>query len=404
MPGHHVVKIYNQQEARGLLETVGVDPGAYQYLLPKAFFHCLLLKDIPACAALIIKQEMLAKGGEAAISRQALCGQGRGDVLLLGTAKQYRLLLDKLKIQPFGLKDLAGEIQSILAAEEPKPGILRLAGGGQLEIGRRPLIMGILNVTPDSFSDGGRYAEPARAVEHARQMWEEGADIIDVGGASARPNSEMIDEEEELKRVLPVIDLLLEEGYIVSVDTFRSRVAKACLERGVHIINDIGRLQLDSALLPVLAEHKAPVVLMHNRMQFRPNEPYNDLVSDILGELRESVAQALQAGLSREHIVIDPGIGFGKDAAQNRFIIKHLAEFKSLGYPVLLGASRKTFIGQTLDLEVDQRLEGSLAVVAMAVMNGADIIRVHDVQASRRVADMTWAVMRAGPGEPSSRE
>ncbi|WP_242848866.1 dihydropteroate synthase [Syntrophomonas palmitatica] len=388
------MKIYNEQEARGLLEAVGVDPGAYQYLLPKAFFHCLKLKNISARAALIIKQEMLSKGGEAAIARQALSGEGCGDVLLLGTTKQYRLLLDKLKIQPFGLKGLAAEIESILAAAEPKERVLRLAGGRELQLGQRPLIMGILNVTPDSFSDGGRYIDPGRALEHARQMLEEGADIIDVGGASSRPGSEMADEDQELGRVLPVVEKLLQENCLVSVDTFRGKVARACLERGVHIINDIGRLQMDDSLLPVLIEHQAPVVLMHNRMQLKQNEPYEDLISDILIELEESIDQALQGGLTRDQIVVDPGIGFGKNAAQNRLIIKHLAEFRSLGYPVLLGASRKRFIGQTLDLEVDDRLEGSLAVAAVAVMNGADIIRVHDVKASRRIADMTWAVMR----------
>jgi dihydropteroate synthase len=286
------------------------------------------------------------------------------------------------------------EMQSILEANESQNRTLRLAGGRELELGRRPLIMGILNVTPDSFSDGGKYTDPSLAAEHAWTMREEGADIIDVGGASSRPGSEMVDEDGELKRVLPVIDRLVRERFIVSVDTFRSKVARACLERGVHIINDIGRLQLDAGLLPVLTEHQSPVVLMHNRMQFKQNEPYQDLISDILIELQESIDQALQGGLTREQIVVDPGIGFGKNAAQNRFIIKHLAEFKSLGYPVLLGASRKRFIGQTLDLEVEDRLEGSLAVAAMAVMNGADIIRVHDVKASRRIADMTWAVMQ----------
>lgn len=263
-----------------------------------------------------------------------------------------------------------------------------------MQLGQRPLIMGILNVTPDSFSDGGRYIDPGRALEHARQMLEEGADIIDVGGASSRPGSEMADEDQELGRVLPVVEKLLQENCLVSVDTFRGKVARACLERGVHIINDIGRLQMDDSLLPVLIEHQAPVVLMHNRMQLKQNEPYEDLISDILIELEESIDQALQGGLTRDQIVVDPGIGFGKNAAQNRLIIKHLAEFRSLGYPVLLGASRKRFIGQTLDLEVDDRLEGSLAVAAVAVMNGADIIRVHDVKASRRIADMTWAVMR----------
>lgn len=394
MAGHHVVEIFDEEAALALFKDIGVDPGAYIYLLPKASFRLIKLKNISARGALVIKQEMLSKGGEAAISRGALSAEGTSDVLLMGNLKHYRLLVEKLKVQPFGLKPLAAEIEALLKSAVPKKTTVSLPGSRSLNLGGRPLVMGILNVTPDSFSDGGKFADPALAVEHALEMAEAGADIIDIGGASSRPGAKIIDENEELKRVMPVVEKLASLDLILSIDTFRGSVAEACLGAGAHIVNDIGRLQLDSGLLPVVVKHRAMIILMHNRMQMRSDEPYKDLISDIIEELQQSVVQALEAGVARERIVIDPGIGFGKTAAQSRYIIRHLGEFHSLDYPVLLGASRKSFIGKTLGLEVDDRLEASLAVTAMAVMSGTQIIRVHDVQESRRVVDMTWAIMQ----------
>jgi len=394
LSGSHVILIRNQQEARRVLEEIGVDPGAYPYLLPKASFHCIKLKDISFRGANIIKQEMLSKGGEAAIARQALFGKGSGDVLLMGTLKHYRLLINKLKVQPFGLKKVATEIENILVALEPKQQIIELPHGKSLKLGERTLIMGILNVTPDSFSDGGKYLNSDQAVKRAREMIDEGADIIDIGAASSRPDSVMAGADEEIQRLLPVMDKLAAQDIIISIDTFRGEVARAALENGAHIINDIGSLQLDSQLLPVLVEKQASVILMHNRMQIRTGEPYRDLVADIITELEDAIGHAVEAGLPGDKIIIDPGIGFGKTPGGNRLLLKRLGDFRSLGKPILIGASRKSFIGQTLGLEVNERLEGSLAAVAIAIMNGADIVRVHDVKASKRVATMTDAVMQ----------
>lgn len=394
MPGHRVVIIDDQSEARMFLAQIGVDPGAYPYMQPKAMYRCIKLKDISCRAANIVKQEMLSKGGEAAIKRDALRFEGFTDVLLMGTLKHYRLLVNKLQVQPFGLKELAGEIEAILKNYELESWKIPLPGGRVLELGGRPCIMGILNVTPDSFSDGGRFYDYASAIERARLMREEGADIIDVGGASTRPDARIVDEAEELRRVLPVVEKIASEGAVVSVDTFRARVARECLEAGAHIINDVGALRLDPDLLPVLVEYQAPSIFMHNRLQIDQGKPYSDLVADIVDELDQAVKKAETAGLSREKIMLDPGIGFGKDPAQNRILLKRLQEFKSLGRPLVVGASRKRFIGATLNLEVDDRLEGSLAVVAVAVMNGAQIIRVHDVKESVRVAAMTAAVVK----------
>ncbi len=394
MQGHHAVLIRDQEEARKFLREIGVDPGSYPYLVPKAVYRCIKLKGIPAKAANIIKQEMLSKGGEAAVKKEVLSLEGPTDILLMGTLKHYRLLLPKLRVQPFGLEKIADEVENILNALGPVKRTIQLANNRTLQLGERTLIMGILNITPDSFFDGGRYYNLEKAVGHALKMVEQGADIIDVGGASSRPGSVMVGEQEELDRVLPAVERLAKEGITISVDTFRAEVARVCLEAGAHIINDIGRLKLDPGLLQVLVENQAPVVLMHNRMQFNKGKPYEDLVADIISELQESVAEAETAGLNPDKIIIDPGIGFGKNPGENRLIIKRLWEFKSLGKPVLLGASRKSFIGETLGLGVEDRLEGSLAVAIIGIMNGADIIRVHDVKESKKAALMTDAVMR----------
>ncbi len=394
MNGHHVVYIANQREARSILEEIGSDQGSYPYMVPKAIHRCIKLKNISAAAANIIKQEMLSRGGEAAIAREAIVDRNRTDVLLMGTMRQYDLLIDKLKKQPLGLGKLALEIKNLLYNLEIEPRSLELANGKTLEIGKKTIIMGILNVTPDSFSDGGKYVEPDRAIAHAWEMIEQGADIIDIGGASSRPDSIMADEEEELKRVLPVVKSLAAQGITISVDTCRAAVARAALDNGAHIINDIGSLKLDSNMLPVISEKQAPIILMHNRLQINQGQVYKDIISDIVREIQESIELLENAGLSRNNIIIDPGIGFGKSPDENLYIIKQLSAFKSMGFPVLVGISRKSFIGRILDLEVDERLEGSLGLMAVSIMNGADIIRVHDVKESARVAQIVDAVVR----------
>lgn len=394
MQANYAVFIHNQDEARQVIQDIGADQGGLPYLVPKAVHRCIKLKQVSAAAATIIKQEMLSKGGDAAVSRETLLGHGKTDVLLMGTLKQYKLLVRKLKVQQFGLREIAKDIEKILKNMEPALRNIDLPGGKALVFGSKTWIMGVLNITPDSFSDGGNYLDPDRAVARAMEMMQEGADIIDIGGASSRPNSVMVSEKEELERILPVVTRLAREKVILSIDTFRGEVARQCLDNGVHIINDIGRLQMDPSLLPVLVEKQAPVILMHNRMQFNQNMPYDDLISDVAAELQDSIQQAVEAGLKSENIIIDPGIGFGKNAAQNCSLIRNLEAFKGLGFPILMGMSRKRFIGETLNLDVSERLEGNLAVLAISIMNGADIIRVHDVKESKRAAQMVDAVMR----------
>jgi dihydropteroate synthase len=264
------------------------------------------------------------------------------------------------------------------------------ADGLRLELGKRTLIMGILNVTPDSFSDGGKYMDVRAAVERAKQMEEEGADIIDIGGESTRPGHQPISLEEELRRVLPVIEAVRREVRLpISIDTYKAETARRALEAGANIINDIWGFKRDPEIATVAAACGCPVVLMHNRE--RP--VYRDLMADILEDLRASVAIAKAAGVEDQSIWLDPGIGFAKEYVDNLIIMGRLEEFVRLGYPVLLGTSRKRFIRHTLGLPADDVVEGTAATVALGIAQGCQIVRVHDVKQMKRVAAMADAIV-----------
>lgn len=264
-------------------------------------------------------------------------------------------------------------------------------GGREFWWGERTYVMGVINVTPDSFSGDGLAGRPQAALERALAMEAEGADIIDVGAESTRPGSTPISAEEELRRLMPVLELLASHLRVpVSVDTYKAPVAERALAAGAAMINDVWGLKADAELAQVASRHNVPLVLMHNQK----GTQYQDLLPDILGSLRESVHHAREAGVPDEHIIIDPGIGFGKTAHHNLEVLRRLREFQSLGYPILVGTSRKSTIGLVLGLPVDQRLEGTAATVALAIANGADIVRVHDVKEMARVARMSDAIVR----------
>jgi len=263
-------------------------------------------------------------------------------------------------------------------------------------LGKRTLIMGILNVTPDSFSDGGRFFKLKDALSHAKQMAADGADIIDVGGESTRPGSEPVPLEEELRRVIPVIKAIRQEiDTPISIDTYKAEVAEQALEAGANLVNDISALRFDDRMKAVVAKYEVPVVLMHMRgtpQTMQQNPTYEDPVKEIIAFLHERIEVATAAGISREKIIIDPGIGFGKLGRHNLEILKRLAEFRVLGRPILVGTSRKAFIGQILKTDVSQRLEGTIASVIISVMNGADIVRVHDVKPVKRAIGIADAI------------
>lgn len=268
----------------------------------------------------------------------------------------------------------------------------------ELEWGKRTYVMGIVNVTPDSFSGDGLGYDAEAALEQALRFQAEGADIIDVGGESTRPGSTTVDAYEEKRRVVPVIRLLASRLHIpISVDTYKYQVAQEALAAGAAMLNDVWGLKHDPALATLAAKVGVPIVLMHNQV----GTSYTDLVPEVLASLRASVEKALEAGVLRENIILDPGVGFGKRPEHNLEILRRLEEFKSLGLPLLVGTSRKSTIGLVLGLPVEERVEGTAATVALAIARGADIVRVHDVKAMTRVARMSDAIVR-GWAEPAA--
>ena len=269
--------------------------------------------------------------------------------------------------------------------------------GYELPLHKRTLIMGVLNLTPDSFFDAGRYYDPDEAIVRAQEMVEQGADIIDIGGESTRPGAEPVQEEIELARILPVIRRLVGEIEIpISVDTYKSGVASRALREGAAMINDISGFHFDPQMPQVIAEFQVPVVVMHTSGKpktMQQHACYQELINDIIAYLEEGVQVGLAAGISPDKFIIDPGLGFGKTRANNLRILRELPQFQSLDKPIMIGASRKSFIGKVLDLPLEERLEGSLAAAAVAIFNGANIIRTHDVKETRRVAMMVDAIL-----------
>jgi len=259
-------------------------------------------------------------------------------------------------------------------------------------MGERTFVMGILNVTPDSFSDGGKYNEVELAVKRAEELIRDGADIIDIGGESTRPNSEYIDDKEEIERVIPIIKAIKEKFDIpISIDTYKAKTAEAAILAGADLINDIWGFKKDKDIAKVAAKYKVPCILMHNR----ENVPYNELMKDILMDLIDSINLALEAGVKRENIILDPGIGFGKNYEENLSVMNNLEEIKTMGFPMLLGTSRKSMIGNALELPVEKRVEGTLATTVIGIMKGCEFIRVHDVLENKRACIMTDKIVNS---------
>jgi dihydropteroate synthase len=268
---------------------------------------------------------------------------------------------------------------------------LTVANGEKLVWGRCTYVMGIINVTPDSFSGDGLGSDIPRIVEQALRFEAEGADILDVGAESTRPGAAPVSLEEEMSRLIPALEAIAARVRLpISVDTYKAPVARRALQAGAVLINDVWGLKADPALAVVAAETGAPLILMHNQA----TRQYRDLLPDIFASLGHSVDLACRAGVPQENIVLDPGIGFGKTPDHNLEILRRLAEFRSLGYPLLVGTSRKSTIGLVLDLPVDQRVEGTAATVALAIAGGADMVRVHDVKQMVRVCRMSDAILR----------
>lgn len=396
-----LVQILSLEEARHEIERLGADPAGVKIMAPKAVHRPIKLRNVPIPAAQILKEEMLSAGGEAARTKGAVnYSVPETDVLLLGTVRQYRRLINKLRAQPFKLRALAAELSDLLRTLESRPACEPLSRLG-LPFGERTLVMGILNLTPDSFSGDGLGKDRAAAVEQAGRMLQAGADILDLGGESTRPGAGEVALEEELDRVVPAIRAIKSAfpDAPLSVDTSKSAVARTAVEAGADIINDISGLRFDPRMAEVAAESGCPLILMHIKgtpRDMQQDPAYESLIDEILDSWRQSMRLARESGAEDDQVLLDPGIGFGKTMEHNLEILRRLSELRSLGRPLVVGTSRKSFIGRILDLPVEERLEGTAATVALGIAGGADIVRVHDVREMARVARVADAIQQGG--------
>ncbi|MCX5753441.1 MAG: dihydropteroate synthase [Candidatus Krumholzibacteria bacterium] len=361
----------------------GVDPCGIAIIERKAETIVVRVDGVAAPVANIIKQQLLSMGGDAAVHRDAIAGgPPQSSVYIIADRHRLAELPAKLARQPFGLAELGAGVERLLAAIERPPASVTLPRG-EIDLARRPIVMGVLNVTPDSFSDGGAFIDPGAAYERALAMIEEGAGIIDVGGESTRPGAAEVSAETELGRVLPVLRRL--GGAIpvpLSIDTRRAAVARAALDAGAAIVNDVSGLRHDPAMIETARDSGAAVVVMH--MQGTPetmqvNPGYADVTGEIISWFEERTADLIRAGIDRTKIIVDPGLGFGKRLEDNLTILNELGDFAGLGFPVMVGYSRKSFIGKITDREPALRLHGGLAALAKCLAGGAAFVRVHDV-------------------------
>ncbi len=383
-------------ERRPYLERLETGRGAVASLMNRMDGPGIQADGLDPRAAALLRRTLMAAGGDAAVPESVDRFADKAvAVYLAGSRDVLGRLPFLLKDAPYGLAELGREIGDCLRrAGRPRRLVVR---GRDLLEGRRCLIMGILNLTPDSFSDGGRYLAPDRAAAHGEAMAEEGADILDLGAESSRPGSEPVPAEEEAGRLLPVLVALRASlpGAVLSVDTTKAAVAEAALDAGADMINDISAGRMDPAMIPLCARRRVPLVLMHMRgvpktMQEEPF--YRDTVGEVTGELRGRVTEAEEAGMGPGDLVIDPGIGFGKRPRDNTVLIHHLEAPASLGYPVLVGASRKSLIGFLSGAPVEERLPGTIAFHTAALLRGASILRVHDVKAHVQALACTSAL------------
>ena len=384
------------------MASIGAHPASLPIFAHKSEIVPYKLLGVRTPAANILKQEMLAAGGDAVVPTGCIVNADKYvNVVLLGTLKQYKLVLKKLELmQYFGLKQVATELQEAVdAALEPAALRTTLADGRVLTYDKM-CVMGILNITPDSFYEGSRVSALADVVARAGQMLEQGAQVLDIGGESTRPGSDSVDGDEERRRVLPVIEALRREypEAVLSVDTYRADTAEAALSVGADIINDISAMEADARMADVVVRTKAPIILMHMRgtpKNMQQNCQYQDVVQEVAVYLAQRAQLLREQGVGADKIILDPGIGFAKDVEQNLRLMRDLHVLTSFGYPVLLAASRKSTIGAVLGgIPAAERLEGTIATSLQAVYAGAQMVRVHDVLENVRAIRMLEAILR----------
>jgi len=388
-----ILRVQRPQEIKQIMQDIRVDSYGVRIMLPKAMHYLVRMNSLSNIAANILKQEMLSLGGDVAVARGALTGKTKKtDCLLMGNLSQFNRLNEKLKIQPFGLNKIAQDLACTLKNYQRDEFILNL-GRYRLDLGGRTRIMGIVNLTPDSFSGDGLYRQvPKKVLDYAQQIVRDGADMIDIGGESSRPGAKEVPLKEELSRVIPVIKALAKRIKVpISVDTHKPEVARQALDNGAVMVNDITGLK-DSKMAKAVAGYKAGVVIMHmkgNPRTMQKNPKYISLIDEVIDYLDEAINRAQVAGIEREKIIIDPGIGFGKTLEHNLEILNCLSDFKVLGRPILVGTSRKSFIGKILGALPQERIFGTVSSCVLAARNGAKIVRVHDVKALKQALSVS---------------
>ena len=402
----HRARVLQIGERDGLvaeMEAIGVDNVATGWLADRGRLLPVRLEDVDGRAAALLKQQMLALGADCAVHRGVAGFESEPRAaVLLGDVRTYRRLMERLEQQPFGLAELAQEVLRAIEAFEARSRELDCAGL-KLPLGERTLVMGIINLGPDSFSGDGLDGNLEDAIEQARGFVEAGADIIDVGGESTRPGSEPVGVDEELERALPVVAEIAEEfETVISIDTSKPEVAEMAVAAGARMINDVTGLG-SAQMVDCVARSGVAACAMHMKgtpREMQQDPAYEDMMSEVYGLLASRIDAAVAAGVERDRLLVDPGFGFGKTVDQNLEMLARLREFRSLGVGVMIGTSRKSTIGKVLDRPVEERLMGTAATCAIAIANGADIIRVHDVAEMAQVARMTDAIVRGWQDEP----
>ena len=400
----HRINICDAKELSGALAALGADGRSLPYFDNKRSVECLFVPEADVRAANVMKQEMLSLGGDAAVNAHAVdCKTDKSSVLLFGNAKQLAQFAEKLNTMPWwGFPKISAEVKEALANLKPRLRTVKLPCGAGLEFGRRTLLMGIINLTDDSFYAASRTGgDTVSAAAKAKEMAAAGADLLDLGAESTRPGSARVPEEQELSRMTAAVREIRKilPQMPLSIDTTRESVARAALSEGADIINDVSGLSFEPKVAAAAAEAGAMLVVMHMRgtpADMASRCSYKDLLSEMAAFFDESIARAASFGLEREKIILDPGLGFAKNYEQNLFLLKHPEAFRTFGLPLLFGASRKGTVGRATDSpEAAARLEGTLAISALCAWSGVDILRVHDITANKKAVMMAEAIRGA---------
>ena len=395
-----LIKINSIKQAQELIKSTGADEASIPLMDKKTVNLSFKIYSCKFYHANLLKQEAISVGADCAISKHAVTAKVKhSDCLLFGDIKRLSMLSERLKKQSFTYLNELGRTLEKFLFEYFESDYMFQANGKIYNLKDKFAVMGILNITPDSFFDGGRYNSINSALKRAEHIIEDGADIIDIGGESTRPGADTVDADEELRRVIPAIKAIREkfQDIAISIDTYKSQIAKESIDTGADIVNDISGLSFDEKMLDLLSSNNCGIIAMHIKGEpknMQKNPQYEHIIYDINHKFSTILDKTKEYGIDEKRIVLDPGIGFGKTYPDNLKIINNISSFKIFGRPILVGASRKSFIGAILNNNPNERLYGSLAAHISAFINGASIIRTHDVKATKEALKITESILR----------